>query len=95
MGAGGSPTRLESLALSTLGFPLVLLLGEVLPFVALNSLTWGLLLGFVIPAVWRAYRQRKVAAQPAHEAGGPRRPRDKEWVFLSAAAAGRSVIAIR
>lgn len=62
MGSGGTPSGLESLLLSVLGFPLVPRFGEDVHVVAVNSLTWGLVLGFAIPLAWRAFRRRNVAA---------------------------------
>jgi hypothetical protein len=62
MGSGGSPTGLQSLILSVLGFPLVPRFGEGPGVLALDSLLWGCVLGFAVPRAWHAYKRTHVAA---------------------------------
>jgi hypothetical protein len=61
MGGGGAPTGVESAVLTVLGFPLVPGIGEGGGILALNSLLWGGVLGFAVPAAWRSVKRGKVA----------------------------------
>ena len=62
MGGGGSATKLESLVLTILQFPLVPTVGEGLLALALDSLVWGCVLGLAVPGAWRAFKRTAVAA---------------------------------
>lgn len=59
---GGRDVPAENLLLRVLGFPLVPALGDGLGLVALNSLMWGVVLGLVVPWVWRANKRARARA---------------------------------
>jgi hypothetical protein len=55
IGSEAPPTAAESAALLVLALPFEPLLGERLSVVALNSLSWGLVLGLTLPQLWRKF----------------------------------------
>ena len=60
---GGRDVPAEEFLLRILGFPLVPVLEGRLGLVALNSLIWGVVLGLVVPWVWRANQRARARAR--------------------------------
>ena len=59
---GGPSVPAEVFLLRVLGFSLVPAVANRLGIVALNSLIWGVVLGLVVPWIWRANKRARARA---------------------------------